>query len=72
MASSQRTRDLRDLSPIPTDIRLYYAPLNGAPDVPSSHYNGANIWTVLPTFFGVTLASHFMSECWLADKFKAA
>src|SRR5215470_16197239 len=33
-----KPRDLRDLSPIPADIRLYGAPLNGAPDDPSSHY----------------------------------
>ena len=33
-----KPRDLRDFTPIPADNRLYCAPLNSAPDVPSGQY----------------------------------
>jgi hypothetical protein len=35
LSAQGKPRDLRDFSPIPADTRLYCAPLDGAPDVPS-------------------------------------
>jgi hypothetical protein len=39
LSARGKPRDLRDLSPIPADIRLYCAPLHGAPDEPSSQHS---------------------------------
>jgi hypothetical protein len=40
LSARGKPRDLRDLSPISTEIRLYYAPFNSAPDVLSSQHRG--------------------------------
>ena len=43
LSARGKPRDLRDLSPIPTDSRLYCAPLHGAPDDPSSQYRSSRL-----------------------------
>jgi hypothetical protein len=43
------------VSPIPADIRLYCAPLHGAPDVPSSQYSG-----VIPEFSNLCSAKFYI------------